>query len=83
MGLWLFYHIYSFTPYGGQTINHEGKRRSCDGPMDRTEDNPIGQIAPNWVPRWSSAAVQVHTTTSCMFYREQLGSALPRAGPVY
>jgi hypothetical protein len=44
---------------------------------------PIGQIAPNWVPRWSSAAVQVHTTTSCMFYREQLGSALPRAGPVY
>jgi hypothetical protein len=27
----------------GQTINHEGKRRSCDGPMDRTEVNPIGQ----------------------------------------
>ena len=44
---------------------------------------PIGQIAPNWVPRWSSAAVQVHTTISCMFYREQLRSALPRAGPVY
>ena len=43
MGLLLFYHIYSFTPYGGQTINHEGKRRSCDGPMDRTEVNQIGQ----------------------------------------
>jgi hypothetical protein len=77
MGLWLFYHIYSFTPYGGQTINHEGKRRSCDGPMDRTEVNPIGQIAPNWVlrlrgPRWSHllSAVQVHTTTHCRLYRE-------------
>jgi hypothetical protein len=78
MGLWLFYHIYSFTPYGGQTINHEGKRRSCDGPMDRTEVNPIGQIAPNWVPRlrgpcWSYllSAGQVHTTTHCRLYREQ------------
>ena len=45
--------------------------------MDRTKVNPIGQIAPNWVPRlrgprWSYllSAVQVHTTTHCRLYIE-------------
>ena len=34
---------------------------------------PIGPIVPNWAPRWSYllSATHVHTTTHCMFYREQ------------
>jgi hypothetical protein len=34
---------------------------------------PNGQLSPNWAPHWSYllSVVQVHTTTHCMFYREQ------------
>ena len=41
---------------------------------------PIGPIAPNWAPHWSYTlwTDQVHTTTHCRFYREQLDPALLR-----
>ena len=44
----------------------------------------IGPISPNCARCWSCilSAVQVHTTTHCMFYREQqLGPAYPKADP--
>ena len=48
---------------------------------------PIGPKAPNWVPclrdptlEVSTLGCQVHTTTHCMFNREQLGLALPKTG---
>ena len=43
----------------------------------------IAQIVPNSAPRWSYllSAVQVHTTTHCNIYREQLDHAPPKTGP--
>jgi hypothetical protein len=44
---------------------------------------PIEPIAYNWAPCRSYLlhAVQVHTTTRCRFYREQLGPTPPIPGP--
>ena len=49
----------------------------------RADLKPIGSIAPNWASGWSYllSAVQVHTTTHCMFYREQLVPVLPKTDP--
>jgi hypothetical protein len=44
---------------------------------------PIEPIAYNWAPcrGYLLHAVQVHTTTRCRFYREQLGPTPPMPGP--
>ena len=41
----------------------------------------IGPFAPNGVPRWSYliSAVQVHTTSHCKIYKEQLSPTPPKA----
>ena len=43
----------------------------------------IGSALNQLGPRWSCllSAFQVHTTTHCRFYREQLGPAHHKAGP--
>jgi hypothetical protein len=56
--------IYSFS--GGKMSM--GEKWVCNSSLQ-----PIGPIVPNWAPRWSYllSATHVHTTTHCMFYREQ------------
>jgi hypothetical protein len=43
-----------------------------------TQQYTAGFTENNWAPRWSYllSVFQVHTTTHCMFYREQLGPTL-------
>lgn len=47
----------------------------------RAGHQQIGPFAPNGVPRWSYliSAVQVHTTTHCKIYTEQLSPTPPKA----
>ena len=53
--------------------------------MARAGLKPIGPIAPNLAPcsSYLHSVVQVHKTTHCRFYREQLGLAPPKADPVH
>jgi hypothetical protein len=47
----------------------------------RAGHQQIGPFAPSWVPRWSYliSVVQVHTTTHCKIYTEQLSPTPPKA----